>query len=160
MYGSNAQRSKNAADASKKAKDAEDGVSSSDPESYQRAASAHYSASYANDDAGNATKAGEHRKAAKGFQEKADSHYRAKSFAEGESRSAEALSRSAGLAGFGKDPNDARSAAELHADAATAHERASKAHELAHCDRDAAYHAAKAVEHKALAKKAKGDEQE
>ena len=155
MYGqSQASLSKTAKEKTAAAQKAEDGVSSSNPESYSQAAQAHHSAAWANQDAGNGTQADKHRKAAKQFDDKASEHYRAKDFAEGESRAAETLSRSAGLSGFGKDPKDSRTPEELHTAAADAHERASKAHDLAECTRDSAYHAAKAEEHRGLAAKA------
>ncbi len=151
MYGSNAERSKAAKDRTAEAGAAEKAVSSNDPESYQRAASAHHSAVWANESAGNQTQAEKHRKAAKQFQDKADQHYRAKSFAESEGRAADQASKDAGLRAFGEGKDDDRSEQDLHKAASEAHDRAGKAAELAKLPREAKYHATRSAEHAAKA---------
>lgn len=155
MMKSNAALSKDAKDASAKAKTATEGVSDNDGATHANAANAHYDAKWKNEQAGNASQAKLHQKAAQLHNEKADAGRRADYYAGDEARAAETLSQKAEKSAFGKDPDELRNTAELHTDAAAAHTRASKAFELAKKPRDAAYHADKANQHTDLAKEAK-----
>jgi|GEM_PF-6973510 len=147
----NAGMSKEAKQASQKAAELSDATADGDHESHGRAATAHYDAAWANERAGNVTKALDHRKQANVHGEKADLGRQAKSFADDMSRKATDLSTMAGKAKFGQDPSDPRSEKELHSDAAQAHEMAARAHELAGCDRGAKFHKAMAEQHGAAA---------
>lgn len=147
QFASNARKSKDAADASKKAEEVAGQTSAGTPESHRLAASAHWDAAYKHRDAGNETRAQAHEKQAKVHSEKASSGERAQGFANNEADIAEKLSRQAELARFGKDDKDPRTEKELHQDAAEAHSRAGKAFEMAGDDRAKQFHEAKAGAH-------------
>ncbi len=146
---SNAAKGKDAVEKSKTAVDASKMTSTGDHEAHQRAAQAHRDAAWAHRDAGNGTVAEKHQAQARVHDEKADAGYRAKSFADGEGRAAEEISKKADMKQFGdkSGPQDPRKEHELHADAAQAHGRAAEAFKLAGCDAEAQYHAAKADAH-------------
>ena len=149
---SQASKGKRATEATKSADAATANARQGDVESLQQAASAHRSAQWAHQDAGNGTQAEKHKKQATVWQEKASAAYRDKDYAQSTSRDADALTRKAGLAKHGKDKDDPRAEAELHKAAAAAHDRAAKAHALAGNKREQAYHEEKAAQHTAVAK--------
>ena len=150
---SNAAKGKSANDASIAAKGASASTKEGDHESHQRAASAHREAAWKHQDAGNGDKANWHRAQANVHEEKADQGYQAKSFADGQARNADAISKKAEMAGFGKDSSpqaDPRSEKQLHQDASAAHKRAADAYKLAGCDREQLFHQAKAESHDSM----------
>ena len=146
-YKSNGANSADAKKASAKACAASDAASDSNPDSHDKAQTAHWNAASANRAAGNETIAKEHDKHARVHGEKAQHGSRARMFAQDTARDAEALSAKAGKAKHGDDPDDPRSEKELHQDAAGAHKKAATAFKMAGMKRDAAYHSAKAASH-------------
>ena|ERR1700722_8713264 len=148
MFKSNASLSKEANNKTKLAEEATAKAKDSDPASHREAASAHYSAVWAHQSAGNTLKADAHKKQAKYHDTKAAGDYETKSFADNMGRLAEGASKQADMASVaGKDKDELRSTKEMHQDASKAHDKAAKAYELAGDDKASKYHAAKSQQH-------------
>lgn len=144
---SNAQKSLDAGNASKAAKEASGRASSSDADTHRAAARAHDEAADRQEEAGNASKAKQHRGQAQVHREKAEENSRAEWFADDQARAAHNLTQKAEKSKYGQDPTDPRTPQQLHQDAARAHDKAAAAYQLANKPVEAQYHADKAVAH-------------